>query len=295
MESQHQNALHTIRRHRQQLTAAPTGATTTHYLPALLIAVLVLLQHMELHMCRQVTPSSTRRLMPRAEADRAATPPHEFVGSAAAELDDSSDKRATVSGLGSQPEQIFNAPSAGDMDMSYDEYPMIVPKRAALLLDRLMVALHHALENERGAHRISDYYTNKNIHNAISNEYNNGLENHTNTNFHQYSDDDPSILLDYDFKDLSQINRATGETLMPKSFQRRANMGIGGGGAGGVGATDGVALLTNSASLQAGAGSGGGGGGGGVGSGSTAGGRRLNVGSGGRMYWRCYFNAVSCF
>lgn len=37
---------------------------------------------------------------------------------------------------------------------------MIVPKRAALLLDRLMVALHHALEDgdQEGVRRISDMY-----------------------------------------------------------------------------------------------------------------------------------------
>ncbi|XP_058451384.1 uncharacterized protein LOC131430415 isoform X2 [Malaya genurostris] len=36
------------------------------------------------------------------------------------------------------------------MEVQYDDYPMIVPKRAAMLLDRLMVALHHALEKGEG-------------------------------------------------------------------------------------------------------------------------------------------------
>lgn len=37
---------------------------------------------------------------------------------------------------------------------------MVVPKRAAMLLDRLMVALHHALEDgdKEGVQRISDLY-----------------------------------------------------------------------------------------------------------------------------------------
>lgn len=37
---------------------------------------------------------------------------------------------------------------------------MVVPKRAAMLLDRIMVALHHALEdNDReGVQRITDLY-----------------------------------------------------------------------------------------------------------------------------------------
>lgn len=36
---------------------------------------------------------------------------------------------------------------------------MVVPKRAALLLDRIMVALHHALEDdEKGSKRINDVY-----------------------------------------------------------------------------------------------------------------------------------------
>lgn len=48
---------------------------------------------------------------------------------------------------------------------------MVVPKRAALLLDRLMVALHHALENEREGHRIGDFYANKNIMQMKPTEY----------------------------------------------------------------------------------------------------------------------------
>ncbi|XP_058059824.1 uncharacterized protein LOC131210572 [Anopheles bellator] len=35
-------------------------------------------------------------------------------------------------------------------EVTYDDYPMVVPKRAAMLLDRLMVALHHALEKGDG-------------------------------------------------------------------------------------------------------------------------------------------------
>lgn len=31
--------------------------------------------------------------------------------------------------------------------------------------------------------------------------------------FTMYSDDDPSVMMDYDFKDLNSINRATGETV----------------------------------------------------------------------------------
>lgn len=43
---------------------------------------------------------------------------------------------------------------------------MVVPKRAALLLDRLMVALHRALEKEKnGSARLSDFYNNKNSYN----------------------------------------------------------------------------------------------------------------------------------
>ncbi|XP_019560842.3 uncharacterized protein LOC109429386 isoform X2 [Aedes albopictus] len=36
------------------------------------------------------------------------------------------------------------------LEVQYDDYPMVVPKRAAMLLDRLMVALHHALERGEG-------------------------------------------------------------------------------------------------------------------------------------------------
>ena len=39
---------------------------------------------------------------------------------------------------------------------------MIVPKRAAILLDRIMVALHHALEDgdQEGVRRINELYKN---------------------------------------------------------------------------------------------------------------------------------------
>lgn len=53
---------------------------------------------------------------------------------------------------------------------------MVVPKRAALLLDRLMVALHHALENEREGHRIGDFYANKNMIQLKPIDYKNGIE-----------------------------------------------------------------------------------------------------------------------
>ncbi|KAJ6646951.1 hypothetical protein Bhyg_02168, partial [Pseudolycoriella hygida] len=44
--------------------------------------------------------------------------------------------------------------------ISYDEYPLVVPKRAAILLDRIMVALHHALEDgdQKEIKKISELY-----------------------------------------------------------------------------------------------------------------------------------------
>ncbi|XP_044730404.1 uncharacterized protein LOC123293597 [Chrysoperla carnea] len=39
--------------------------------------------------------------------------------------------------------------------VQYDEYPMVVPKRAALLLDRMMVAIQKAMEDEKSAQRSS--------------------------------------------------------------------------------------------------------------------------------------------
>lgn len=48
---------------------------------------------------------------------------------------------------------------------------MVVPKRAALLLDRLMVALHHALERDHsGSTRLSEFYNNKNNVNNNNNK-----------------------------------------------------------------------------------------------------------------------------
>ncbi|XP_070133473.1 uncharacterized protein AstCC isoform X4 [Drosophila bipectinata] len=89
---------------------------------------------------------------------------------------------------------------------------MVVPKRAALLLDRLMVALHHALEQERAGHRIGDFYADKSNLNEKFGEPQNGLAQQPAGEDGMYTEDDPSVLLDYDFKDVNQINRATGET-----------------------------------------------------------------------------------
>ncbi|KAH8403377.1 hypothetical protein KR222_011515, partial [Zaprionus bogoriensis] len=238
------------------------------YLPALLIVLLVLLQNFELHTCRQ--------LMRRSDgADIDGRGPEE-------------DKRGAAELAVSQPEEIFSAPNDA-ADMSYDEYPMVVPKRAALLLDRLMVALHHALENEREGHRIGEFYANKNLMQVRPTEYKVANEQAQATeegkhraDFHMYSDDDPGVMMDYDFKDLNQINRATGETLMAKSFQRRAG-GVGVGAAVGTAAAAGMDGGGGGAAAAAGVG--------------AVGGRRIQHGSngGGRMYWRCYFNAVSCF
>ncbi|KAH8377655.1 hypothetical protein KR093_006460, partial [Drosophila rubida] len=229
------------------------------YLPGLLIVVLVLLQNFELHMCRQ--------LMRRSASDDSALL-----------KDIKEEQRRSVADTqnAGQPEEIFSAPNDA-ADMSYDEYPMVVPKRAALLLDRLMVALHHALENEREGHRIGEFYANKNLMQLEPNDYKSDAEKlqpseegsnvpSNSHSFHMYSDDDPDVP-DYDFKDLNQINRATGET----------------DGHGIVG----MALPSSTPAAAAGAGAGAG-----------AGGRRVHhAGSngGGRMYWRCYFNAVSCF
>ncbi|XP_063697729.1 uncharacterized protein LOC134828677 [Culicoides brevitarsis] len=44
-------------------------------------------------------------------------------------------------------------------EVQHDDFPMVVSKRAAMLLDRLMVALHHALEDEDGNPRkINEVY-----------------------------------------------------------------------------------------------------------------------------------------
>lgn len=94
---------------------------------------------------------------------------------------------------------------------------MVVPKRAALLLDRLMVALHHALEKER--RKISDFYAehndkyDKNANMREDNDSSSDDDYEQINGNHMYSDDDPSVVMDYDFKDLNSINRATGETV----------------------------------------------------------------------------------
>ncbi|TMW48587.1 hypothetical protein DOY81_006342 [Sarcophaga bullata] len=184
---------------------------------------------------------------------------------------------------------------------------MVVPKRAALLLDRLMVALHHALEKENsGSARLSDFYNNKNNYNdnnknniakedgiRVGDEDDDKIPQDIKDSPYSamYSDDDPTVMMDYDFKDLNSINRATGETLMAQSFQRRANMGLDLGGDIGM---EGVSSLIGASSSSSSGLSRGllngynggevGGVGGAVGVGGT--GRTAN------SYWRCYFNAL---
>ncbi|XP_039496749.1 uncharacterized protein LOC120454997 isoform X1 [Drosophila santomea] len=174
----------------------------------MLIILLVLVQNFELHMCRQlmVYPATDKR-----SPDKLLS----IGGSAAGEVTlpeantPADDKRAGGSrSAPSQPEEIFSAPA----DEGYDEYPMVVPKRAALLLDRLMVALHHALEQERSEQRIGDFFGDRNILGGKFGESHNGMEPHQIREDGMYSDDDSGSMLDYDFKDLNQINRATGET-----------------------------------------------------------------------------------
>ncbi|XP_017847238.1 uncharacterized protein LOC108603179 isoform X2 [Drosophila busckii] len=234
-----------------------------NYLPGLLIVLLVLLQQFELHMCRQLITSAQLQLQPQtAPADRA--------------------KRESQSAAPtlSQPEEIFAAPpNDAPHDGNYDEYPMIVPKRAALLLDRLMVALHHALENERpGPSRIRDFYADKDLlqlkHSLRQLPPAESGANLQGDSYDMYRE--PDEMMDYDFQNVNQINRATGETR--RGGDHHASTAL---------TAPGSATATGAV---AGPGSGGGGGG-----------RRVHHiggsggGNGGRMYWRCYFNAVSCF
>ncbi|XP_017858599.1 PREDICTED: uncharacterized protein LOC108610796 isoform X4 [Drosophila arizonae] len=265
------------RSYRSYRSCSSSGGHTwrsRNYLPGLLIVLLVLLQSFELHMCRQMRGVTAHKRHVDTDKDvdmdvdeevekEPQLPPLE--------------KRAIAPTTVSQPEEIFSAPNDA-ADMSYDEYPMVVPKRAALLLDRLMVALHHALENEREGHRIGEFYANKNLGPVKPSDYRNALQQQQQQHFHMYSDDDPGVMMDYDFKDLNQINRATGETLMAKSFQRRAG-------------TTAVGIDAASAAAA------GPGAGPGPGPGASPGLRRIHhvANGGGRMYWRCYFNAVSCF
>ncbi|XP_069683386.1 uncharacterized protein AstCC isoform X1 [Periplaneta americana] len=57
------------------------------------------------------------------------------------------------------PTQVLDAapdyPDDGQ-GVHYDEYPVVVPKRTALLLDRIMVALQKAVEDEKGARAFPD-------------------------------------------------------------------------------------------------------------------------------------------
>ncbi|EDW11039.2 uncharacterized protein Dmoj_GI16607 [Drosophila mojavensis] len=256
------------RSYRSYRSCSSSGGHTwrsRNYLPGLLIVLLVLLQSFELHMCRQMR--GVTALKRHVDTDKEVDVDEEVEKEPQLPP---LEKRAIAPTTVSQPEEIFSAPNDA-ADMSYDEYPMIVPKRAALLLDRLMVALHHALENEREGHRIGEFYANKNLGPVKPSDYRNALQQQQQQHFHMYSDDDPGVMMDYDFKDLNQINRATGET-------RRAG-------------TTAVGIDAASAAAA------GPGAGPGPGPGASPGLRRIHhvANGGGRMYWRCYFNAVSCF
>ncbi|XP_046866607.1 probable basic-leucine zipper transcription factor L [Drosophila willistoni] len=303
-----------------------SSSATTYHLPALLIVLLVLIQNFDLHMCRQLMrqPNDKRskesmkmRMMLASSPTtlKDTSTPEEMLEQDKRGKSSTSESAATAASSSSmrasQPEEIFSMPNDdtdnnsnnnNNNNNNYDEYPlkfqcyflklqMVVPKRAALLLDRLMVALHHALEHEHNGHRIGEFYANKNNLNSKLLEYQNGLDQRLTgdegNNLNMYSDDDPGVMLDYDFKDLNQINRATGETLMPKSFQRRAGAELtmaGSGPSASSSSASSSSLSSSAASVSA----------------LPASSRRLHGGSGsgsggGRMYWRCYFNAVSCF
>ncbi|XP_017473349.1 PREDICTED: uncharacterized protein LOC108364262 isoform X1 [Rhagoletis zephyria] len=265
------------------------------------LIALILLQYADLYTCHHI-PTNERRTSQNNDGSRdyahylrnRADPTEDSHSSSSnfadrfndSESDEVGKKQSAVRKrrIGSgQPEEIFSLDDR--IETSYDEYPMVVPKRAALLLDRLMVALHHALEQERG--KLSDFYAGRNDKydkTKAGSSPGSDDDSEQMTANHMYSDDDPSVLMDYDFKDLNSINRATGETLMAKSFQRRGSMGLDLGGD--LGNAEGVAMLTAAAAATTDDNAGGLGGGG-VG--------RNGIGNGGRMYWRCYFNAVSCF
>ncbi|KAL5281926.1 hypothetical protein ACFFRR_005307 [Megaselia abdita] len=135
-----------------------------------------------------------------------------------------------------------------DLQYQYNEYPMIVPKkRAAMLLDRLMVALHHALEDERnGNRRIGDVYGRGRFINS---------DRETDRHIQDISMEDLQRAWDNGHYNMIP-EEPEWQIIEPKNFEnkndetRRAHNG-------------------NEKSGLA----------------------RGN----GRSYWRCYFNAVSCF
>ncbi|XP_055295587.1 uncharacterized protein LOC129565117 [Sitodiplosis mosellana] len=141
-----------------------------------------------------------------------------------------------------------NSESSMDrINVSYDEYPMVVPKRAALLLDRIMVALHHALEdNDReGIQRIAEIHkmsrhpaTNVRLEKEMLQQFKAGTENDLN-----YYEIPVDLNVETSMNKI-EGRHSTDESMM--GLQRRGH---------------GEALGTNK----------------------------------NRVYWRCYFNAVTCF
>lgn len=133
------------------------------------------------------------------------------------------------------------------MQINYDEYPLVVPKRAAILLDRLMVALHHALEDEKnGSRKIADVYGRRNqvektkTFQGIRNE--NYIPNFTNELTSDHIDIYSELPEDMDTRDLPQMDNRQFDGAR-RGQDADSNVGI----------------------------------------------------NKGRIYWRCYFNAVTCF
>uniref|UniRef100_A0A1B0A0M0 Uncharacterized protein n=1 Tax=Glossina pallidipes TaxID=7398 RepID=A0A1B0A0M0_GLOPL len=116
------------------------------------------------------------------------------------------------------PEEIFSAKDP--IESNYNEYPMIVPKkRTSLLLDRLVMALHHALAKKQNVSQFID-----NVHSDRNDAYSrirhdeNELKGGETSKDAQldddmYSDDEPDLGMDYNFRDLNSIHRATGQTV----------------------------------------------------------------------------------
>uniref|UniRef100_A0A1A9WBH8 Uncharacterized protein n=1 Tax=Glossina brevipalpis TaxID=37001 RepID=A0A1A9WBH8_9MUSC len=127
-------------------------------------------------------------------------------------------KRSQIAGTSvGKPEEIFSAKD--QIESNYDEYPMIVPKKkAALLLDRLMIALHQALDRKQNVSRFIDN-VNSDRNDDYSrirhneNEYKNGEISKDTVHDEMYSDDEPDLGMDYNFRDLNSIHRATGQTV----------------------------------------------------------------------------------
>ncbi|KAG5676515.1 hypothetical protein PVAND_006344 [Polypedilum vanderplanki] len=148
--------------------------------------------------------------------------------------------------------------------VNYDVYPIVFPKRAAMLLDRLMVALHHALEDDdpKQLQKINEMYRHGQFSSSSSNTPH---KSNFQPKYYKGKTDSDAY---YGYK-LVNGQADESEDIEGKSMELGLRSGD---------YENDFTQSDEAMDLQR--------------RGHSTG---LDGGNQGRVYWRCYFNAVTCF